>query len=193
MEAILGAPPPYCEGARPREPSFRQAREAFRPKSPNYWTLSARFVCPSAVATAFCTDAVVVGIGPNRSIIDGSGRYFTMSMGRTSLSIVLAASLASCGGGGSSGGGNFGNAPTPTPSPTPTPTTSACALSARQDFAKAVIDEWYLFPSLVDSSVNKASYSTVQGYIDALVAPARAQSRDRFFTYITSIAEENAF
>ncbi|MFN3510249.1 MAG: peptidase S41, partial [Tsuneonella troitsensis] len=118
-----------------------------------------------------------------------------MSMGRTSLSIVLAASLASCGGGGSSGGGNFGNAPTPTPtpSPTPTPTTSACALSARQDFAKAVIDEWYLFPSLVDSSVNKASYSTVQGYIDALVAPARAQSRDRFFTYITSIAEENAF
>src|SRR5690606_14358350 len=27
----------------------------------------------------------------------------------------------------------------------------------------------------------------------ALVAPARAQSRDRFFTYVTSIAEENAF
>ena len=27
---------------------------------------------------------------------------------------------------------------------------------------------------------------------DALVAPARAQDRDRFFTYITSIAEENA-
>ncbi|ANY20159.1 putative CtpA-like serine protease [Tsuneonella dongtanensis] len=111
-----------------------------------------------------------------------------MSMGRTSLSLVIALSLTACGGGGSGGGGGtFGNAPTPTPS------TSACTLSSRQDFAKAVIDEWYLFPSLVDNTVSKASHSTVQSYIDALVAPARVQSRDRFFTYITSIAEENAF
>ena len=110
-----------------------------------------------------------------------------MSTGRTSLTIVLAGSLASCGGGGSSGGGNFGN------SPTPTPTTSACSLSARQDFAKSVIDEWYLFPSLVNNAANKASYSTVQGYIDALVAPAAAEEKDRGFTYITSIQEENAF
>jgi C-terminal processing protease CtpA/Prc len=33
----------------------------------------------------------------------------------------------------------------------------------------------------------------VQAYIDALTATARAQGRDRFFTYVTSIAEENAF
>jgi C-terminal processing protease CtpA/Prc len=114
-----------------------------------------------------------------------------MGTGRTTLSIILAGSLAACGGGGNNSGGSFGN--TPTPAPTPAPTTSACSLSARQDFAKAIIDEWYLFPSLVDNSVNKANYTTVQSYIDALVAPARAQSRDRFFTYITSIAEENAF
>lgn len=113
-----------------------------------------------------------------------------MGFGRTSLSIALAGSLAACGGGGSSGGGApIGGAPTPTPSSG----TSQCSLSARQDFVKAVIDEWYLFPSLVDNSVNKASFSTVQGYIDALVAPARAQSKDRFFTFITSIKEENAF
>lgn len=108
------------------------------------------------------------------------------------LSATLSAFvLASCGGGGSGGGG--GGAPigsTPTPSPTPTPT---CALSARQDFAKSVIDEWYLFPSDVATGVNKASHTTVQSYIDALVAPARALNKDRFFTYITSIAEENAF
>lgn len=114
-----------------------------------------------------------------------------MSMGRTSLALILAGSLAACGGGGSSsgGGGPIGGTPTPTPSPT----TAACSLSARQDFAKAVIDEWYLFPNLLDNTVNKANFSTVQGYIDALVAPARAQLRDRGFTYITSIAEENAF
>lgn len=100
--------------------------------------------------------------------------------------------LASCGGGG--GGGN--NAPpvtvTPTPGPTPTPT-AGCGLPARQTFAKAVIDEWYLFPNDVATGVNPAGFSDVQSYIDALVAPARALNKDKFFTYITSIAEENAF
>lgn len=50
-----------------------------------------------------------------------------------------------------------------------------------------------MFPSLLDLSVNASNFGNVQDYIDALVAPARAQSRDRFFTFITSIAEENAF
>ncbi|WP_128893332.1 S41 family peptidase [Erythrobacter sp. HKB08] len=116
-----------------------------------------------------------------------------MKLGRTSVSIALAISLAACGGsgaptgggGGGAIGGGGGGGGTPAPSP--------CSLSARQDFVKAVIDEWYLFPNLVDNTVNKANYSDVQSYIDALVAPARAQSKDRFFTYITSIEEENAF
>jgi len=57
---------------------------------------------------------------------------------------------------------------------------------------KSVLDEWYLFPELLSANVNGAAYSDLQSYIDALVAPARAQSKDRYFTYITSIAEENA-
>lgn len=112
---------------------------------------------------------------------------------KLALALGCAAMLASCS--GSSGGGNAG-APTPAPSggaPAPTPSPSQCSLSARQDFVLAQLQEWYLFPTLLDTSVNKASHSSVQSYIDALVAPARAQSRDRFFTYITSIAEENAF
>lgn len=106
---------------------------------------------------------------------------------------MAALMLASCGGGG--GGSTAGSGPvtvTPTPSPTPTPTAS-CGLSAQQAFAKSVIDEWYLFPNDVATNVNPASYSTVQDYIDALVAPARAQSKDRYFTYVTSIAEEEAY
>jgi len=55
------------------------------------------------------------------------------------------------------------------------------------------LQEWYLFPDLLDSTVSPASYGTVQDYIDALVAPARALGRDRYFTYLTSIAEENAY
>ncbi len=101
--------------------------------------------------------------------------------------------LASCGGGGgSSSAGGAGGPVTVTPTPSPT-STAGCGLPARQAFAKAVIDEWYLFPADVATGVNPASYSNVQSYLDALVAPARALGKDRFFTYITSIAEENAF
>jgi len=107
------------------------------------------------------------------------------------------ATLSACGGGGSSGGGGGGGAPpigaTPTPTPAPTATVAACGLRARQDWALAQLQEWYLFPTLLAPSVNPASYSNIDDYIDALVAPARAQSRDRYFTYLTSIAEENAY
>ena len=112
-----------------------------------------------------------------------------MSMGRTSLSFVLALSLTACGGGGGgstgpiSGGGGG----------TPTPTASACTLSARQDFAKGVLDEWFLYPELIDSTVNKANYSTVQAYIDAVLKPFFTQKKNAQFTYITSIKEEDAF
>ncbi|OHD08053.1 S41 family peptidase [Sphingopyxis sp. RIFCSPHIGHO2_12_FULL_65_19] len=120
-----------------------------------------------------------------------------MGKSRQSVAAVTLAALmlASCGGGGGSDG-SLGSGGTvtvpPTPTPTPTPTAN-CGLAARQSFAKAVIDEWYLFPNDVANGVSPSSYSSVQSYIDALVAPARALNKDRFFTYITSIAEENAF
>jgi C-terminal processing protease CtpA/Prc len=41
--------------------------------------------------------------------------------------------------------------------------------------------------------LNPASYTSVSDYIDALTATARGQGRDRYFTYITSIQEENAY
>jgi C-terminal processing protease CtpA/Prc len=112
-----------------------------------------------------------------------------MKPARTALSLVLALQLAACGGGGGSSGGSV--SVTPSPAPTPTPTSSACSLSARQDFADQVLNEWYLFPDLL-ATVNRASVTTLDAYLDARVAPARAQNRDRFFTFATSIAEENA-
>lgn len=112
-----------------------------------------------------------------------------MGVARNSIALAMSLVLVACGGGGSNNsGGPIGGG-----TPTPAPTTAACSLSARQDFVKAVIDEWYLFPDLVDNSVIKASFNNIDDYIDALVAPARAQSRDRFFSYMTSIKEENAF
>ena len=103
--------------------------------------------------------------------------------------------LTGCGGGGSGSAASptptpVATAPAPAPAPTPSPT---CSLSSRQTFARDVLDEWYLFPELLVTSANPASFTTVQGYIDALTATARQQGKDRFFTFITSIAEENAF
>ena len=109
-----------------------------------------------------------------------------MPMGRTILTATLAFSLAACGGGGDNGssspigGGGSGGGGSAT-----------CSLSARQDWARDVLNEWYLFPELLNLSVNKSQYSDVQSYIDALVAQAAAQNKDRGFTYLTSIQEEN--
>ncbi len=112
---------------------------------------------------------------------------------RFSASVALLALLSACGGGGGGGSGGDTSIVPPPPPPPPPAQTAGCSLRERQDWAAAQLNEWYLFPSLLASGLNPASYSTVQAYIDALVEPARAQSRDRGFTYITSIAEENAF
>ena len=110
----------------------------------------------------------------------------------TTLASIVAL-LAACGGGGDSGGSAPPFTAGPTPSPTPTPTTAGCSLRERQDWAAAQLREWYLFPELLPGTLDPSGYATVEAYIDALTATARAQSKDRFFTYLTSIAEENAF
>ena len=114
---------------------------------------------------------------------------------RFPLMVSLVAALAACGGGNSSSAPPVSVSPAPTPgaTPTPTPTTAGCSLSERKTWALGQLQEWYLFPESLDTTVNPASFTTVNAYIDALVAPARALSRDRYFTHLASIAEENAF
>ena len=114
-----------------------------------------------------------------------------MGLGRTIFTATLAFSLAACGGGGSSSGGGSGSGGGAVGGGGGG-SSDDCTLASRQDWTLGQMDEWYLFPSLLDRTVNAGNFSSVQGYIDALVAPARAQDRDRYFTYITSIAEENA-
>lgn len=118
------------------------------------------------------------------------------SFKRLSASACLIALLAGCGGGDGGGSASGGStaAPTPTPSATPTPTGSAaCTLRARQDWAAAQLREWYLFPETLPTSLDPGSYGNLDDYVDALTATARAQNKDRHFTYVTSIAEENAY
>ncbi|MBW6528075.1 peptidase S41 [Sphingomonas sp. RHCKR7] len=114
--------------------------------------------------------------------------------------LALAGMLAGCGGGddrasgvgtggGSTvvGGGGSGSGSGSTGS------TGGCALRARQDWAFSILNEWYRYPELLAGNVDPASYSTLDDYVDALTAPARAQNRDRYFTYVTSAAADAAY
>ncbi|MCP3736025.1 S41 family peptidase [Sphingomonas sp. RP10(2022)] len=105
----------------------------------------------------------------------------------------MTAMLAGCGGGGGgSSGGATGS--TPTPGVTPTPTAVAgCSLRERQDWVAAQLREWYLFPDTLPASLDPTPYSSADSYLDALTATARSQNKDRYFTYLTSIAQENAY
>lgn len=113
--------------------------------------------------------------------------------------ISALALLASCGGGGSGGNvaigggsggsggtGGIGGGTTPTP-------TAGCTLRERQDWAFGVLKEWYLFPDTLPASLDPSRYASLESYVDALTATARGQNKDRYFTYVTSIAEENAY
>jgi len=63
----------------------------------------------------------------------------------------------------------------------------------RQDWAAAQLNQYYLFPELLAANVNPDSFTSVQDYVDALVAPARAQGKDRFYTGVSSIAADKEF
>lgn len=102
----------------------------------------------------------------------------------------LAAILSACGGGG---GGSSGGTATTTPTPASSGSSSACSLLSRQQWAFGVLQEWYLFPETLPASLDPSPYATVGDYIDALTATPRSQGKDRYFTYLTSIKEEDAY
>lgn len=103
--------------------------------------------------------------------------------------VAMAALLAGCGG---AGGSSAPATATATPTPTPVATTG-CSLRERQDWVAAQIREWYLFPDTLPTTLDPTPYATLQAYVDALTATARSQRKDRFFTYVTSIAGEDAY
>lgn len=121
-------------------------------------------------------------------------RKLSSSRQVTSL-LCTAVLLSSCGGGGGSSSGGSSTPPpvvvAPPPTPTP-PTSNACSLSARLDWVAAQIRNDYLFPELL-ANISPAGYTDIQQFIDDLTAPARAAGKDKLgFTYVTSIAEEEA-
>ena len=97
---------------------------------------------------------------------------------RTLAGAALLVVLAGCGGGG--GGKNDG------------PSATACTEGARKQFVLDVAREWYLFDDLLPASVNPADFVDAESLLDHLTATARAQGKDRYFSYLTTPAAENS-
>jgi C-terminal processing protease CtpA/Prc len=108
---------------------------------------------------------------------------------RALCTALLSLNLVACGGGSAPGGSSMGSSGGTTSPPSGTD----CSLRARQLWARTQLEEWYLFPETLPSGLDPAPYASVQDYVDALTATARSQGKDRYFTYVTSITEENAF
>ncbi len=84
---------------------------------------------------------------------------------------VLCALLAACSGGsGSDGSGGGGG----------------CSATREKRFVLDTAREWYLFDDLLPGQVDTDDYATAAELLDALTAGARAEGKDRFFSYLTT-------
>ena len=68
-----------------------------------------------------------------------------------------------------------------------------CSATNQKQFVLDAAREWYLFPNLLPASINTADYATPADLLDALTATARAQNRDRFFSYVTTPQADSSF
>ena len=65
----------------------------------------------------------------------------------------------------------------------------ACDVPLQIDFVEAVTDSWYLWYDEM-AEINKADYESAQAYLDARLAPLIDDGRDRGFSYMTTITED---
>lgn len=86
--------------------------------------------------------------------------------------------LAACGGGGGSAG--------------LAPTAGSCTDGNKKTFTLAAAREWYLFQDTLPATVDTASFTTADALLDSITSTARSQSKDRGFSFITSISAEQA-
>ncbi len=70
------------------------------------------------------------------------------------------------------------------------PKQDPCTPENQKANALALMRSWYLYPDLIDGSIapSNPTYATVDDYLWALTAPARAAGKDRGWTYATTYA-----
>lgn len=92
----------------------------------------------------------------------------------TAATACICALISACGGGGGGGGVVPGS----------------CSATNQKQFVLDVTQDWYLFQP---ATVNTGDYATAQALLDALTATARAEGKDRFFSYLTTPAADGSF
>jgi carboxyl-terminal processing protease len=68
-----------------------------------------------------------------------------------------------------------------------------CSVAAEKQLVFDSARQFYLFLELLPSSVNPAQFATADELLDAMTATARAQQKDRFFSFLTSVSGEQQF
>jgi len=90
---------------------------------------------------------------------------------------AFCAMLAACGG----GSGNGGSA-----------APEGCSDTREKRFVLNTAREWYLFDDRLPDPVDAGAYATAAELLDALTAAARADGKDRFFSYLTTRQQDDA-
>ncbi|HKX98915.1 MAG TPA: S41 family peptidase [Steroidobacteraceae bacterium] len=88
---------------------------------------------------------------------------------------IVCALIAACGGSGGEGGGPSG-----------------CSAAREKRFVLDTAREWYLFRDQLPDGVDPDQYATAAELLDALTAEARADGKDRFFSYVTTRQADDA-
>ena len=91
---------------------------------------------------------------------------------------AFCAMLAACGGSGS--GNGVGASP------------SNCSDTREKRFVLDTAREWYLFDDQLPDPVDTGSFASAAELLDALTAEARAEGKDRFFSYLTTRQQDDA-
>jgi C-terminal processing protease CtpA/Prc len=68
----------------------------------------------------------------------------------------------------------------------------ACNVTAQKEWMLATTRDWYYFDDLLPASVDLAQFPTAAELLDELTATARAQGKDRFFSFLTTRDEDSA-
>ena len=68
----------------------------------------------------------------------------------------------------------------------------ACEVPAQKEWVLATTRDWYYFEDLLPASVDLTQFQSAEGVLDFLTATAREQEKDRFFSFLTTRAEDNA-
>lgn len=69
----------------------------------------------------------------------------------------------------------------------------SCTVDAQKQGMLAIARSWYLYPELLPAQVDLASYAGPAELLDALTAEARAQDKDRGWSFVTTLAQTRTF